>query len=223
MAVYSYYRTSELEATSDNDELDTILQTELLAIHTYCLANNLLVSESIADLDSSWGFELKAREKGLDLLNRLRFGDKIICSKLDRIVSSSDEALALVQTLRGKNVELHVLEFGGDIVRKNSSINFELAARVFSSLDKRKSTERIKAVKQQQRIQGRYLGGSRPFGYMIHENGRLIENPMEQRLLRKIIDLKRQGKSLRAISNQISTPVLPISFKTVQRLLQRHS
>jgi hypothetical protein len=58
---------------------------------------------------------------------------------------------------------------------------------------------------------------------MIHDNGRLIENPMEQRLLKKIIELKRQGKSLRAISNEISTPVLPISFKTVQRLLQRHA
>ena len=223
MAIYSYYRTSELEAASDNNELDAILHTELLSIHTYCLANNLLVSESIADLDSSWGFQFKTREKGIDLLDRLQFGDKIICSKLDRIVSSSIEALDLIKILRKKNVELHIVEFAGDIVCKNSSINFERAAKVFSSLDKRKSTERIKAVKLQQRNQGRYLGGSRPFGYMIHDNGRLIENPMEQRLLRKIIDLKRQGKSLRAISNEISTPVLPISFKTVQRLLQRHS
>ena len=58
---------------------------------------------------------------------------------------------------------------------------------------------------------------------MIHENGRLIENPMEQRVLRRIMDLKKQGKSLRAISNEVSTPVMPISFKTVQRLLQRHA
>jgi len=223
MAIYSYYRTSELEAASTNDELDVALQTELLGIQTYCLANNLLISESIADLDSNWACEFKAREKGVELLHRLRFGDKVISSTLDRIVSSSAEVLELVETLREMNVELHIVEFGGDIVCESSSINFERAARVFSSLDKRKSTERIKTVKSQQRTQGRYLGGSRPFGYMIHDNGRLIEYPLEQRLLKKIIDLKRQGKSLRAISNEISTPVLPISFKTVQRLLQRHS
>jgi hypothetical protein len=58
---------------------------------------------------------------------------------------------------------------------------------------------------------------------MIHENGCLIENPMEQRVLRRIMELKKQGKSLRAISNEVSTPVMPISFKTVQRLLQRHA
>jgi hypothetical protein len=46
---------------------------------------------------------------------------------------------------------------------------------------------------------------------------------MEQRVLKKIIELKQQGKSLRTISGEVSTPVLPISFKTVQRLLQRHS
>ena len=31
---------------------------------------------------------------------------------------------------------------------------------------------------------------------MIHENGKLIENPIEQRLLKRILDLKRAGKSL---------------------------
>nr|MCS5580280.1 resolvase [Gammaproteobacteria bacterium] len=83
--------------------------------------------------------------------------------------------------------------------------------------------ERIKSVKQRQRKKGRYLGGSRPFGYMIHENGRLIENPMEQRVLNRIIELKKQGKSLRIISQEVSTPIMPISFKTVQRLIQRHA
>ena len=57
---------------------------------------------------------------------------------------------------------------------------------------------------------------------MIHENGRLIENPMEQRVLKRIIQLKKQGKSLRSISREVSTPLVPISFKTVHRLLQRH-
>ena len=58
---------------------------------------------------------------------------------------------------------------------------------------------------------------------MIHDNGRLIENPMEQKVLKRIFELKREGKSLRSISNEVSTPVMPISFKTVQRLLMRHA
>jgi DNA invertase Pin-like site-specific DNA recombinase len=126
-----------------------------------------------------------------------------------------------VQKLKEKTVQLHVVELGGDITDVELSVNFESVTEMFSALEKRKSAERIKGVKQRQKKQGRYLGGSRPFGYMIHDNGRLIENPMEQRVLRRIMELKKQGKSLRAISNEVSTPVMSISFKTVQRLLHR--
>jgi len=34
--------------------------------------------------------------------------------------------------------------------------------------------------------------------------------------------MKKQGKSLRAISAEVSTPIMPVSFKTVQRLIKRH-
>lgn len=91
-----------------------------------------------------------------------------------------------------------------------------------ATLERRRSTQRVRSVKQVQREKGRYLGGSRPFGYMIHSNGRLIEHPMEQRVLKRIRQLREQGRSLRAIAAEVSTPVAPISFKTVQRILQRH-
>ena len=223
MTIYAYYRASELEASLGQDKLETILQSELLAIQTYCLAKNWFLNEILDDVACNWGLKFQQREKGAQLAQMLRFGDKIICSKLERIVGSSAEALELINSFRNRGVQLHIVELGGNIVDKEFVINFGNAAELFSTLDKRKSTERIKTVKRRQRNAGRYLGGSRPFGYMIHDNGRLIENPMEQRLLKKIIELKRQGKSLRAISNEISTPVLPISFKTVQRLLQRHA
>ena len=155
-------------------------------------------------------------------MNLLQPGDVLVCSNLDRICSSSHEVIKLVQKLQGKSVQLHIVEIGGDITDTELSVNFGNVTQLFSALEKRKSAERIKNVKQRQRKQGRYLGGSRPFGYMIHQNGRLIENPMEQRVLYKIMELKRQGKSLRAISSEVSTAVMPISFKTVQRLLQRH-
>ena len=150
-------------------------------------------------------------------------GDVILCSKLERICSSSHEVIKLVQKLNEMSVQLHVVELGGDITDVELRVNFVKVTGLFSALEKRKSAERIKGVKQRQRKQGRYLGGSRPFGYMIHENGRLIENPMEQRVLRRIMELKKLGKSLRAISSEVSTPVMPVSFKTVQRLLQRHT
>ncbi|GAB5498213.1 MAG: hypothetical protein PsegKO_05240 [Pseudohongiellaceae bacterium] len=223
MTIYSYSRTSELEAANGQAALDAMLEPEMLSIQTYCLGQQWYMTESLLDNDCSWNLEFHKREKGRRLMDIVRPGDVILCAKLERIVSSSHEAIRLFRKLRDKGVQLHIVELGGDVTNPELSASVEKLAAIFASLEKRKSAERIKGVKQRQRKQGRYLGGSRPFGYMIHENGRLIENPMEQRVLKKIMDLKKQGKSLRAISSEVSTPVMPISFKTVQRLLQRHA
>ena len=223
MTIYSYFRTSELEATLEKDQLDAILESEVLSIQTYCLGRRWFLTETLRDSNCSWNLEFHKRENGKKLIDMLQPGDVVLCSKLERIVSSSQEAVKLIRDFKEKSTQLHVIELGYDITSSESNVNFEMIAEVFSSLEKRKSAERIRGVKQRQRQQGRYLGGSRPFGYMIHENGRLIENPMEQRVLKRIMDLKKEGKSLRAISNEVSTPVMPISFKTVQRLLQRHA
>lgn len=223
MTIYSYCRTSELEASLERDELDAILEPEMLAIQTYCLRQSWFMTETLKDSNCSWNQEFSRRESGKRLMSLLQAGDVILCSKLERIFSSSHEAIKLVQKLKAMSVQLHIVELNGDITDSELSVNFAKVTEVYSALEKRKSAERIKGVKQRQRKQGRYLGGSRPFGYMIHENGRLIENPMEQRVLRRIMELKKQGKSLRAISSEVSTPVMPISFKTVQRLLQRHA
>ena len=222
MTIYSYCRISELEASLEKDELDATLEPEMLAIQTYCLRQGWFMTETLKDSNCNWHHEFGRRESGKRLMNLLLPGDVLLCSKLDRICSSSHEVIKLVEKLQDKSVQLHIVELGGDIADAELSVNFAYITEVFSALEKRKSAERIKGVKQRQRKQGRYLGGSRPFGYMIHENGRLIENPMEQKVLFRIMELKKQGKSLRTISSEVSTAVMPISFKTVQRLLQRH-
>ena len=223
MNIYSYSRTSTLEHIYTERDSELSLETEFLAIQTYCLQRNWYLSETLRDKEVDWGVRFKDRENGSRLISLLSSGDKVICSHLERVVSSSLEAVQLVEFFRDLNVQLHIVELGGDITNEDFSLEFAKAAELFSKLDKKKSVERIKSVKQKQRNKGRYLGGSRPFGYMVHENGKLIENPLEQRLLRRILELKRAGNSLRSISDAVSTPLAPVSFKTVQRLLQRHA
>ena len=223
MKVYSYCRTSALETMVADGETELALDAELLAIQTYCLQRDWYLFEKFQDRGVEWETKLKNRNNGARLLSLVSNGDIIVCSHLERLVSSSVEARELVDFLRGRRVQLHIAELGGDITNETFMLGFSIAAELFSKLDRRKSAERIKSVKYKQKSKGRYLGGSRPFGYMIHENGKLIENPIEQRLLKRILDLKRAGKSLRSISDEVSTPLAPVSFKTVQRLLQRHA
>tara|TARA_B100000575_G_C23084678_1_gene625076 strand:+ start:57 stop:737 length:681 start_codon:yes stop_codon:yes gene_type:complete len=223
MTIYAYCRTSELEDSMDQDHLNSILEPELLGIQTYCLQRGWYMTETITEFNCRWNQNFVERERGKLLLEAMNPGDILLCSRLERVVSSSQEAQDLVKLFTQKQIALHVVELGGDITDPDLTMSVGHAVSLFSALERRKSAERIKGVKQRQKRQGRYLGGSRPFGYMIHDNGRLIENPMEQKVLKRIFELKRDGKSLRAISNEVSTPVMPISFKTVQRLLQRHA
>ena len=222
MTIYSYCRFSELEQEENPKSLETLLEHEMLTIRAYCLQQQWFLSETVKDVDISWNVEFAHREHGARLLALLRPGDTVVTSRLERIFSSCHDAVSTIEQFKQKGVALHIAQLGGDVTNSEFMVNFELVGRMFSGLEKRRSAERIKRVKQKQRSKGRYLGGSRPFGYMIHENGRLIENPMEQRVLKRIVQLKREGKSLRAISKEVSTPLVPVSFKTVQRLLQRY-
>ena len=223
MTIYAYCRTSELEDSMDQDRLNGILEPELLGIQTYCLQKGWYMTQTITDTNCRWNQEFVDRERGKLLLEAMNPGDVLLCSRLERIASSSQEVQMLLNLFSQRQIALHVVELGGNITDPELTVSISRAVAIFAALEKRKSAERIKGVKQRQKQQGRYLGGSRPFGYMIHDNGRLIENPMEQKVLKRIFELKREGKSLRSISNEVSTPVMPISFKTVQRLLMRHA
>ena len=223
MTIYTYCRTSELEDSMDQDRLNGILEPELLGIQTYCLQKGWYMTQTITDTNCRWNQEFVDRERGKLLLEAMNPGDVLLCSRLERIASSSREVQMLLNLFSQRQIALHVVELGGNITDPELTVSISRAVAIFAALEKRKSAERIKGVKQRQKQQGRYLGGSRPFGYMIHDNGRLIENPMEQKVLKRIFELKKEGKSLRSISNEVSTPVMPISFKTVQRLLMRHA
>lgn len=222
MAVYSYARTSEVESAESGTQLEELLEKESLRLHTYALRVGLRVNENILDENLLWSVDLADRPAWQELLARLESGDIIITCTVERMFSSCEDMYGTIRMLRKRKVRLYVVDLEGEVTNVQFCPSFDKMLRVYHSLEKRRSTERIKTVKQRQRSKGRFLGGSRPFGYLIHSNGRLIENPMEQKVLRQIIRMNQQGKSLRAISAEVSTPMMPISFKTVQRLLKRH-
>jgi len=222
MSVYSYTRTSQIECLESTQELETILEKEDLRLQTYALGEGMKVNDRYLDENQKWNVNFMKRPQAAALMNRLEAGDIILVCTLERIFSNCDDMMNILQEFRKRKVKLVVVELDGEVTNPDLAPRFQDMLKIFHSLERRRSTERIKTVKQSQRKKGRFLGGSRPFGYMIHSNGRLIENPMEQRVLKKILDMKKQGNSLRAISAEVSTPMMPVSFKTVQRLIKRH-
>ena len=82
MKIYSYCRTSMLEYTHTEQEPELSLETELLAVQTYCLQRAWYLSETLQDNEIDWGVQFKDRENGAKLISLLSAGDKIICSHL---------------------------------------------------------------------------------------------------------------------------------------------
>ncbi len=222
MSVYSYTRTSQIEYLESSQELETILEKEDLRLQTFALGEGMKVNERFLDHNQKWNVNFMKRPQATALMSRVEAGDIILVCTLERIFSNCDDLANTLQELRKRKIKLIVVDLDGEVTDLQLTPKFTDVLKIFHSLERRRSTERIKTVKQSQRKKGRFLGGSRPFGYMIHSNGRLIENPMEQRVLKKILEMKKQGKSLRAISAEVSTPIVPVSFKTVQRLIKRH-
>ena len=223
MAVYSYSRISEIERLETPDGVEAMLAREERQLRTFANAEGLLPEQRFADEGVKWTLDFVDRPAAIRLMNRLEEGDVVLAISLQRIFSNCEDMERTLRAFRRMGVRLYIADLGGDVTSEQFQLPFPRVMRAFTRLEKRRATERIKTVKANQRSKGRFLGGSRPFGYMIHSNGRLIENPMEQRVLKKIIEMKNQGKSLRAISSEVSTPMMPISFKTVQRLLKRHA
>ncbi len=220
MAVYVYSRCASRD--SDATTLANLqVASDLLAVQTFALARAWTISETFDDSGCEWSLPLGQREQGAKLIAQLERGDTVVSARLEHLCGSVAQFVDLLEQLRDRVGGIYVVDLGLDVLAPESLISLHRAAGLFAELENRRYAERILNVKRRQREKGRFLGGSRPFGYSVHDNGRLIENPIEQRTVAEIRSLRQKGRSLRAIAAAVSTPLAPISFKTVQRVLQR--
>jgi putative DNA-invertase from lambdoid prophage Rac len=73
-----------------------------------------------------------------------------------------------------------------------------LIAVAFAEAERDRIRERVLGSKADQRKRGRFLGGTALFGWRVSQDGALIEAPEQQAVIQQIIQLRREGLSLRA-------------------------
>ena len=76
-------------------------------------------------------------------------------------------------------------------------------------------------MKADQRTRGRYLGGIRPFGFTIGADGGLVEDPAEQKAIKRMVALRRKGKPLRAIAAALEAQGVKLTAMGVSKVLAR--
>jgi len=221
MTVFGYFAYSGAETEIPAEELKKWEGAQQGNIKRYCRRKGWEVETVFRDLDGKWPVAFERRREAGRLLGRARAGDIIVCPSLERMFSSIGDVSEALKLLRRRRLRLHVGSLDSEVTANECELPLDRLLESLASLDHHRGAERVRGIKSRQRKKGRYLGGNRPFGYMVHQSGRLIENPMEQNMIRRMLQLRELGWSLRAIAGKVGTPAAPISFKTVQRVLQR--
>jgi DNA invertase Pin-like site-specific DNA recombinase len=225
MATYGYVRVSTNRQADEGESLT--VQQRTIEGHAMVLGHRL--DRMFVERGISGSRPLADRPQGLRLLAALRAGDTVITAKLDRMFRSALDALDVLAGLKERGVSLHMVDLGGDVTGNGiSKLVFTILSAV-AEAERDRIRERIIDVKQDQRAQGRYLGGSMPFGWRkvdrVGSDGSSVQSFIEpvseeQRALAKAKHLRSQGKSLRAIELALREDGFRVSHVTIGKALR---
>src|SRR5208337_1584487 len=196
VAIYGYCRVSTLKQADEGESLDV----QRRQIEGYAHMHGLTLAEVLVEGGVSGSVPVEERPVGGALFARLQKGDIVIAAKLDRLFRSALDALKVVESLKGRGVKLHLLDLGGDIAGNGISKLFLTIAAALAEAERDRIRERIFQVKADQKARGRFLGGKNPFGCRRSEAGELVPHEAEQEAIREVVELRAQGRSLRAIA-----------------------
>lgn len=179
MAVFGYFCYSEAESRFPNGVPKSLEGIQSRSIRNYCRKHDWQLDSIFHDLGGKWSAAFDQREQSRRLLAELKAGDTVICQSLERMFGSVSEVSEMLKLFRRKRVHVFVSSLDSEITSDECVLPLDRMLESLVTLEKRRSAEGIRSIKNRERKKGRYLGGTRPFGYMIHQNGMLIENPME--------------------------------------------
>jgi putative DNA-invertase from lambdoid prophage Rac len=211
MKIYGYVRVSTDRQADEGESLGTQQRT----IEGYAMMQGMTLSEIFVERGVSGSKALGERPEGARLLAVLQAGDAVITPKLDRMFRSALNALDVLGQLQRRGVNLHMIDLGGDVTGNGiSKLVFTILSAVAEA-----ERDRIRDVKADQRKRERYLGGIVPFGWQVGHDGELVEVPAEQAAIRRMTDLRQEGRSLRAISEAMKGEGINLSHVGVKGVI----
>jgi putative DNA-invertase from lambdoid prophage Rac len=218
VTVYGYARVSTERQADEGVSLDE----QIRRIEGRALEQGWQILEVFIERGVSGSVPLGDRPEGARLLSALQPGDTVIAAKLDRMFRSALDALNVIRDFQRQRISLWMLDLGGDVSGDGIAKLVLTILVAFAEFERERIGERIRDAKRHQRRSGQYLGGDRPFGWRIGEDGILIEDKAEQRALADMKEMRDTGNSFRTIAAQIKqTHGIQISHQGVKRVLGR--
>jgi site-specific DNA recombinase len=223
MNAIGYVRVS----TEDQAREGVSLDNQKSKIVAYCTLKDLTMSEIIEDAGiSAKNLRRPGAQKVLTLARKKQI-DAVVVYKLDRMFRSTVDALETTKMLERQGVSFHSIEETLDTQSALGRFFFTLTAAL-AEMERRLIGERTKSALAHKRSKNEKTGGDVPYGYDLTPDGILIKNETEQKVIRLIRHLHKQGISLRGICQEIelvgySTKRGNANWdaKTISRILRR--
>ena len=198
MTTLGYVRVS----TEDQAKEGVSLDNQKAKIEAYCQLKDFELLEIIEDAGIS---AKNLRRPGVQKVLRMarkKQVDAIVVYKLDRIFRSTVDALETTKMFDKWGVSFHSIEETLDTQSAMGRFFFTLTAAL-AEMERRIIGERTKAALSHKRSRNEKTGGDVPYGYDLTPAGLLIKNHIEQKVIRLIRRLNRDGYSLRKICREL--------------------
>ena len=194
--IYGYLRKSNDEGVSSS------FDTQKFKIESYCNIHNLNVDEYFEDVCSG-GLLLNQREQGMLLSTKIKKGDSIICSVLDRYSRSHYGLVNDVEKYKRLKIKLIFTDLG-DVISSDSlgSVFYQILS-IMSEWYRKSLSEKQKLAQAKLKAQGKYRGGHCEFSKDIGENNILIDCEKQKRELNLILGLRSKGKKYKEIKSEM--------------------
>lgn len=214
MKIYGYTRVSTGRQATEGESLDV----QMRQLEGYAAMHGWKLAAVFREEGISGSVPLAERPEGKRLLDKLRPGDVVVASKLDRVFRSALDALQMVESFKAKGVALHLLDLGGDVSGNGMAKMFMTVAAAFAEAERDRIRERVASVKADQRKRGRYLGGLVPYGFTVGAEGALEPVPEQQAVIHRAQALRAAGKPLRAIRDALAAEGVVLSLDAISRI-----
>jgi site-specific DNA recombinase len=218
--VVGYIRVSTERQAKEGVSLDS--QKDKIAAW---VALNAPGATLVIHADEGLSGTIKDRPALLSALSDVSEGDVLVVYSLSRLARSTKQTIEIADDLQKKGVDLVSLSEKIDTTTAAGKMVFRLLA-VLNEFERDQISERVQCAMDHKKSKGEVVGHV-PFGYEVSEsegNKKLVKHPNEQFILRRIIRMRKDGMSFRAIAadlcdlgvtNRTGKPFNHVTIKTL--------
>lgn len=216
---------------ANRDELIP-LEKQRQVLQTYASELKLSFDEILVEQSYSPAIPLMERKEGLRMVHNTQRLDTIIVMKASWVLGTPQFALSFLERLKEKEISLYCIDLEGNIsmptqtkLIRSQGISV-LTLKLCEALSLGGTGNHgaaIRAGKARQKMEGKYLGGPVPFGWLVGEDGKLQQDSRQQNLILEMIRLKADRWSYRDIAKKMQEEQgLKLSHEGIRRILLKN-